>query len=112
MKKDFANQIIDALDEKLGDIKQHIEETDITTPATYHRYTGNFQGSVQGWLPPKNLKAGTPIKTGLPGLKNFYFTGHWSHLGGGLPIAIKSGRDIAKIICQKYNVPFKLTPIK
>ncbi len=109
IKNEFAAQIIDALEEKLGNIKKYIEVTDVTTPATYHRYTGNFQGSVQGWLPGKKLAAGTPIKTTLPGLKNFYFTGHWSHPGGGLPIAIKSGRDITQIICKKYKVPFKVT---
>jgi len=107
-KTELAEQIIDALDEKLGNIKQYIEVTDIVTPATYHRYTGNFGGSVQGWLPGKNLTARTPIKPTLPGLKNFYFTGHWSHPGGGLPIAIKSGRDIAMIICKKYKIPFDL----
>lgn len=106
MKNDFARQIIDILDEKLGDFKPFIEETDITTPATYHRYTGNFGGSVQGWLPDKNLSADTPIKTTLPGLKNFYFSGHWSQPGGGLPIAVKSGRDVVQIICKKYKVPF------
>lgn len=106
MKNNFANNIIDALDDKFGDIKQHIEEIDITTPATYNRYTGNYGGSVQGWLPGKNILASSPIKADLPGLKNFYFTGHWTHPGGGLPIAIKSGRDIAQIICKKYKVPF------
>ncbi len=106
LKNDFANIIINALDEKLGDIKSYIEERDITTPATYHRYTGNHGGSVQGWLPGKNLIASTPVKPDLAGLDNFYFTGHWSQAGGGLPIAIKSGRDVAQMICKKCKVPF------
>lgn len=108
-KNEFAKLMIDALDEKLGHIKEHIEETDITTPATYHRYTGNFRGSVQGWLPGKNMAAGTPVKPYLPGLKNFYFTGHWTSQGGGLPIAVKSSRDVAMMICKENKVPFKVT---
>jgi len=81
---------------------------DITTPATYQRYTGNFRGSVQGWLPGKKLSMRTPVKTCLPGLKNFFFCGHWTRPGGGLPIAIKSARDVAVMICKKNKVPYNV----
>ncbi len=103
----FANQIIDALDKKITRLKPNIEVTDVITPATYHRYTGNRQGSVQGWLPGRKLSAASPVKMNLPGLENFYFTGHWAQPGGGLPVAIKTGRDIAQIICHKYKRSFK-----
>ncbi|MEI6853405.1 MAG: NAD(P)/FAD-dependent oxidoreductase [Bacteroidota bacterium] len=102
----FAQQIIDALDKKIARIKPNIEVTDVATPATYHRYTSNRQGSVQGWLPGKNLSASSPVKMNLPGLQNFYFTGHWAQPGGGLPVAIKTGRDIAQVICHKHRIPF------
>ncbi len=105
-KNAFAQQIIDALDNKIGNIKNFIEEMDITTPATYQRYTANRAGSVQGWLPDKNLTARSPIKIDLPGLKNFYFTGHWAMPGGGLPVAIKTGRDLTQIICKKCKIKF------
>jgi phytoene dehydrogenase-like protein len=106
-KNHFAQKIIDALDVKVARIKDNIEVTDVITPATYHRYTGNRQGSVQGWLPGKKLTSYSPVKMKLPGLENFYFTGHWAQPGGGLPVAIKTGRDIAQVICHKYKVPFK-----
>jgi phytoene dehydrogenase-like protein len=102
----FAGQIIDVLDKKIKGIKPNIEETDVITPATYHRYTSNRKGSVQGWLPDKKLTANSPVKMKLPGLDNFYFTGHWAQPGGGLPVAIKTGRDIAMVICHKYKKPF------
>ena len=102
----FAKQIIDALDKKIARIKPNIEVTDVATPATYHRYTSNRQGSVQGWLPGKNLSASSPVKMNLPGLQNFYFTGHLAQPGGGLPVAIKTGRDIAQVICHKHRIPF------
>jgi len=105
-KQEFANQIIEILDHKLGNIKSNIEEMDIATPATFHRYTGNWKGSVQGWLPGKKLLAMPPVGFELPGLKNFYYCGHWSVPGGGLPIAVKSARDVAKIICKTNKVPF------
>jgi phytoene dehydrogenase-like protein len=107
-KKQFAQKIIDALDKKVARIKENIEVTDVITPATYHRYTNNRQGSVQGWLPGKNITASSPVKMNLPGLENFYFTGHWAQPGGGLPVAIKTGRDITQVICHKYKIPFTL----
>lgn len=97
-KQKFAQMIIDAADVKFNGLKEKIEVTDIATPATFQRYTNNWKGSVQGWLPGKNFIAQSPVKNELPGLKNFYFIGHWTIPGGGLPVAIKSARDVAQLI--------------
>lgn len=109
-KEAFARLIIDRAEAKIGGLKEKIEVIDIATPATFHRYTGNWKGSVQGWLPGKNIIARSPVKSELPGLKDFYFIGHWTIPGGGLPVAIKSARDVAKIICHHHHVAFKITP--
>ncbi len=106
-KKEFSEKVIELLDKRLGGIKDKIEEIDIATPATYYRYTNNWKGSTQGWLPGKNLLASSPVNYTFPGLKNFYYSSHWNQPGGGLPIAIKTGRDVAKIICKKNNIIFK-----
>ena len=45
----------------------------------------------------------------LPGLANFFMTGQWVKVGGGLPTAITAGRDIIQILCNKLNIPFKTT---
>ncbi len=107
-KKQFTGQMIAAADAKLGGLTSRIEVTDIATPATFRRYTGNWKGSVQGWLPGENIIAQSPVKTELPGLKDFYFTGHWTIPGGGLPVAIKSARDVAQTICHHKKKPFKV----
>ncbi len=107
-KKKFAQEVIDNLEKKFKNIKQHIEEIDVATPATYNRYTNNWKGSIQGWMPGKNILAASPVGYELPGLKQFYFASHWSMPGGGLPVAIKIGRDIAQIICKKQGKPFKI----
>ncbi|MCX6305161.1 MAG: NAD(P)/FAD-dependent oxidoreductase [Bacteroidetes bacterium] len=107
-KQKFAEKIIDLADEKVPGLKENIEVVDIATPATFERYTNNWKGSVQGWLPGKNLVAQSPVKSELPGLKDFYFVGHWSIPGGGLPVAVKSARDVAKIICHRNKVSFQI----
>lgn len=102
LKNDFANTMIQILDEKIGGVKESIEEIDVATPATYQRYTGNWKGSVQGWFPAKNLLASSPVTIELSGLKNFYYTSHWSIPGGGLPSVLKSAHDLAQKISLKY----------
>lgn len=107
IKSDFADKILTLLDDRFGGvIKNNVEMVDVATPATVLRYTNNWKGSTQGWLPGNNLLATTPVGFTLPGLNNFYFSSHWNQPGGGLPIAVKTGRDIAKIISKKYNGRF------
>jgi phytoene dehydrogenase-like protein len=105
-KTAFAEEMIQILERKFGGIRDAIEEMDIATPATYHRYTGNWQGSTQGWLPGKNLIAASPVEATVCGLQDFYLAGQWTQPGGGLPVAIKSARTVAQMICHKYNKPF------
>jgi phytoene dehydrogenase-like protein len=105
-KSRFADEIISIMEEKFGGIREAIEETDIATPATYHRYTNNWKGSSQGWLPGKNLIAPSPVEPVFPGLRNLYLAGHWLQPGGGLPVAIKSARTVAQIICHRSKIPF------
>ena len=105
-KEVVAKKVIDILDRKLGGIKEKIEAVDVATPATFLRYTGNWKGSMQGWMPTENLFASSPIKNTLPGLSNFYMTGQWMVPGGGLPIALQTGRNIAQIICKNDKREF------
>jgi len=107
-KQHFSDLIIDILDIRFSGLKSGIEEVDIATPATYQRYTNNWKGSVQGWLPGKNIIAQSPVNSELPGLKDFYFIGHWTIPGGGLPVAIKSARDVVQKICHRKKVPFTI----
>jgi phytoene dehydrogenase-like protein len=106
-KQEFARMMIDQADLKLGGLKEEIEAVDIATPATFERYTKNWKGSVQGWLPGRNIIAQSPVKSELPGLKDFYFIGHWTIPGGGLPVAIKSARDVVQKICYRTKVLFR-----
>ncbi len=105
-KTQFAELILDQLNKKVPGLRQSLEVMDVVTPATYHRYTNNWMGSVQGWMPGKDLLAASPVDMELPGLSDFYFCGHWTAPGGGLPPSLKSSRDLAQRICLKYNKRF------
>lgn len=105
-KEEIAQNVIDFLDKKLGNICNNVEMIDVVTPATYARYTGNWKGSIQGWANEKIFEK-NPFKKELKGLSNFYMTGQWVEPGGGVPTVFKSGRDLAQIICKKEGVKFK-----
>lgn len=59
------------------------------------RYTGNWKGSMEGWLitPKTGIKA---LPAELPGLRNFYMVGQWLSPGGGLPSGPLTARPVAK----------------
>lgn len=98
-KENILTQVIETLEERFPGIKDQIEVADIATPLTYERYTGNWQGSMEGWM-ITNQSMRKRIPKTLPGLKNFYMIGQWVQPGGGLPPAAQSGRDIVKRICK------------
>ncbi len=107
-KKKVLREIIAILDKRFPGLEQNIERSDIATPATFVRYTGNWQGSYEGWLPTPRI-LGRRIPYTLPGLKNFYMAGHWVVAGGGLPSAALSGRYVAQMICAQNGKVFAAT---
>jgi len=104
-KQNVAETVISLLETQLGTLQEKIEMIDVTTPATYYRYTNNWKGSIQGW-DQENLFQNNPFKKQLSTLDNLYLAGHWVEPGGGVPTAFKSGRDVAQIICKREKIKF------
>jgi phytoene dehydrogenase-like protein len=103
-----ADMLIDLLEEFYPGIKADIEFVDVATPLSYERYTGNWQGSISGWLLttqtlPMMIRG---MRNTLPGLKDFYMTGQWVEPGGSLPIVAMSGRNIIQQICVEDKKEF------
>jgi phytoene dehydrogenase-like protein len=107
-KKRIGEQIVDALDELIGDIRPHIEVIDVATPATIIRYTNNWKGSFEGFLPARKSMSGRVIDRTIPSLKNFYMVGQWTNPGGGLPPCGMDGLAIAKMICKEEGKMFRI----
>jgi len=107
-KDRIAGEVIDAIDKKIGNLKANVEEVDVSTPATVIRYTNNWKGSYEGWIPSKQTGI-TGLKRTLPGLDNFYMVGQWIEVGGGVPGSLISGRNVTQIICKKNKKKFTTT---
>jgi phytoene dehydrogenase-like protein len=99
-KKQIALTVMGQLDKRFPGLIEQVEVVDVATPMTYERYTGNWQGSMEGWLITTKTMMMRMDKT-LPGLQNFYMAGQWVEPGGGLPTAAMSGRGAIQAICKQ-----------
>ncbi len=101
-KEGILEKYIKILNDRFPGIKEDIEITDIATPVTWERYTGNWQGSYEGWVPTVKT-FGIILPKKLPGLKNFYMTGQWIFPGGGVPMCMSQGKNLIKMISNDYK---------
>lgn len=106
-KDEIVQQVVQSIEPHFPGISGQIEMTDCSTPLSFEKYTGNWQGSPEGWLPTPDTLMMTMDKT-LPGLKNFYMVGQWVQPGGGLPCGLTTGIAVMKMICQRDAKKFVL----
>ncbi len=107
-KEKVADIVIGQLESLYLGISQQVEMVDVATPVTFERYTGNWEGSMEGWLPTtKNMLM--QMKRALPGLGDFYMVGQWVQPGGGVPTGVITAREIIEVICHKDNKEFVTT---
>jgi phytoene dehydrogenase-like protein len=104
-KHRICEAVIAILERSVADVRQAIEVTDVSTPATVIRYTSNWKGSMEGWLltPTTGFK---PLRNILPGLRRFLMVGQWIMPGGGLPSGLLTARSGIQAICRRDRLPF------
>jgi phytoene dehydrogenase-like protein len=104
-KHRVAEAVMAILERRVPDVRQAIEVVDVSTPATVIRYTGNWKGSMEGWLltPSTGFR---PLRNTLPGLRQFLMVGQWAMPGGGLPAGLMTARSAVQTICKQDRVPF------
>ena len=97
-----------ALERRLPGISGQVEVVDVSTPMTVERYTGNWQGSQEGWLVTTDtiMMMGRGMDKTLPGLTNFYMAGQWVEPGGGVSAAALSGWRVIRMLCKKDRKKF------
>jgi phytoene desaturase len=99
-----ADAILTCIDRYVPGVKPAAVMTDIATPLTFWRSARSWRGAYEGWMPtPDTFKH---VSKQLPGLERFYMAGQWVEPGGGIPMAIMSGRHVAEILCAAFERPF------
>ena len=104
-KEKIADLVVALLDKRFSGLAEQVEMRDIATPMTWVRYTGNWQGSYEGWMITTGNMMAQMSKT-LPGLDNFYMAGQWVNPGGGMPTAAMSGNHTIQLICARDKKKF------
>jgi phytoene dehydrogenase-like protein len=104
-KERLVDETLKRMEPHLPGIINKVVMTDVATPYTIWRYTRNYRGSYEGWLPTP-LSTKEELSKTLPGLKNFYMVGQWVEPGGGVPPALFSGRHLVQILCRNEKRPF------
>jgi len=105
-KERIADQVIALLDQRYPGLAGQVEMRDVATPMTWQRCTGNWQGSMEGWLLTQKTFPPFRMSRTLPGLKDFYMAGQWVEPGGGVPTAAMSGRNVIQVLCKRDRRKF------
>ena len=105
-KKAVVDSVIAAVDRKFPGFSSRVEATDLATPKTFIRYTNNWHGSYEGWL-PTSVSFGKKFPRTIEGLEGFEMVGQWVNPGGGLPPCGIDGRRLAKRMCKKEGRRFR-----
>jgi phytoene dehydrogenase-like protein len=104
-KQRVAEAAITVLERRLPGLRERVEVVDVSTPATVVRFTGNWKGSMEGWLLTPGAGFGIRRQT-LPGLRRFLMVGQWVQPGGGLPSGLMTARAAVQALCRQDSVPF------
>jgi len=107
-KNEILKTVLSQLEQRFPGISSQVEMSDVATPATFERYTGNWKGSFEGWLitPDNSNVVMKPMSQSLPGLQNFYMCGQWVEPGGGLPTGLMSARRLINRVCKEDKKKF------
>jgi phytoene dehydrogenase-like protein len=99
-----AERVLSCIDQYLPGTQAAMKMTDVATPLTFWRGARSWRGAYEGWMPtPRTMKH---VSKQLPGLERFYMAGQWVEPGGGIPMAVMSGRHVAEIVCAAFDRPF------
>jgi len=104
-KERIAGEVLRRLEAHYPGLSSQVEMTDVATPYTTWRYTRNWRGAYEGWL-PTGPQLMTALPRTLPGLRNFVMAGQWVVPGGGVPTCLISGRDAIRILCRQDGKAF------
>lgn len=108
-KRRVAAVVLKLLERRFPGISAQVEMTDVATPVTTERFTGNWRG-LQAWVVPgEPFAMFKGLTRTLPGLRNMYMVGQWAEATIGLPTAVVSGRRAVQTICRLDGKQFRAT---
>jgi phytoene dehydrogenase-like protein len=110
-KRRVLETVLTALERVLPGARENLEMSDVATPLTFERYTGSWHGTYMTWIQDADSrKRFRVIRKTLPGLESFYLCGMWLMAPGGVPVAVKTARDVIQLTCRADRKKFVARP--
>lgn len=109
-KAELAEGLKALLERPLPGFSRLVETVDVATPLTFERYTASHQGRFMTWMPKPSARPPPPVPRRIPGVAGLYLAGMWVSPPGGLPLALRSGREAVELLCHAEGVPFLTKP--
>jgi phytoene desaturase len=107
-KDAVAASLLAQLTEYVPALAGAVRMVDVATPLTYWRQARSWRGAYEGWKPTAAALFGHVDKV-LPGLDDLYLAGQWVEPGGGVPMALLSGRQVIQVLCRRAGRAFRST---
>jgi len=104
-KQTVAEAVLAKLEPSFPGLTSALRMTDVATPLTFWTMARSWRGSYEGWVPTGQSFPTSPSKK-LSGLDGFYMAGQWVEPGGGVPLAVLSGRQAVQLMCHDEGRPF------
>lgn len=108
-KVSILKQVMEIIVDHLKLAPTDIQVTDVATPLTVERYTGNYRGTVSDWKGPEPGIPGQDVIQ-VTGLQDLFIAGQWLRPGEGMAGALLSGRQAVLEICKKEGSCFIDSP--
>jgi phytoene desaturase len=104
LKKQAKQNIIQKLDRMLNaDIASIIEVEEVLEPKLIEQRTSSFKGALYGNASNNKMAAFFRHANFSSKIKNLYFCGGSVHPGGGIPLALQSGKIVGDLIHRAYK---------
>jgi phytoene dehydrogenase-like protein len=109
LKEFCTRKMIEVLDTAIyPGLEASITHSFVSTPLTFERMFGNYQGAITGWsftnswMPSESrmLKIANSVNTLVP---DVYQAGQWTYSPSGFPISILTGKMAAYAVSKKLK---------
>jgi phytoene dehydrogenase-like protein len=104
-KRDVAATVLGKLDAVFPGLHDAVRAIDVATPLTFWNKARSWRGAYEGWMPSADSFFSN-IKKTLAGVGSFYMAGQWVQPGGGVPMAVLSGRQAVQLLCHEDGQSF------
>jgi phytoene dehydrogenase-like protein len=105
-KAALAERVQRCLEQQLPALRGAVRVVDVATPLTFWGMARSWRGAYEGWMPSASALF-SHVDKRLPGLSHFYMAGQWVEPGGGVPLALMSGRHVVQLLCDDTQRGFK-----